>query len=103
MADSGFLLLSLTAGLLAGGIFFGGLWWTVARVASVRSPKLFLLQSFLVRALLVLILLYFTAGEELGRFASFILGFMAARTAIMLRFRQLSPAGGRRDANESYS
>ncbi len=87
------LLVSCSAGLLAGSVFFGGLWWTVVRVATARSPKLLLLESFLVRAAVALLVLYFSAGEDMVGFGGYLLGFLAARTAVMRRLRR-SPQGG---------
>lgn len=48
------LLAALPAGGLLGLIFFGGLWLTVQRIPSSRSPHLLLAVSFLLRLAVIL-------------------------------------------------
>ncbi len=51
------MLLQITAGLggglLIGGLFFGGLWWTVQRLASSPRPALLAAGSLAVRLALL--------------------------------------------------
>lgn len=49
------LLAGLSAGLLTGGCYFGGLWWTVRRLPSARSPRALYLASLVVRMALLLL------------------------------------------------
>ena len=71
--------LSVGAGILAGVVFFGGLWWTVGRVAQVRRAGLFLLASFLVRAAVMLLALYFSCDNDIIRMLCFLIGFTGIR------------------------
>ncbi len=48
------LVLAGVAGLLLGGFFFGGLWWTVRKGASSRRSALWFFGSFALRTSLVL-------------------------------------------------
>ena len=63
MSELPLLLLAVVVGALAGGIFFGGLWYTVSHLPVVSKPKLFFLQSYWLRTALVLLLLYFSNRE----------------------------------------
>lgn len=74
-----FLLLSFAAGILAGTAFFGGLWWTVRRVISVKRVALFLFASFVIRAAVMLIILYFSCGNDIVRIACYMAGFLIIR------------------------
>jgi len=46
------------AGLLLGGIFFGGLWWTVREGVTSRRPALLFIGSFVLRTSIVLAGIY---------------------------------------------
>jgi F1F0 ATPase subunit 2 len=49
MNEVSLLALALSAGLLLGAIFFGGLWWTVRKGASSEQPAFWFLGSLLLR------------------------------------------------------
>lgn len=53
------LLTAFIAGGAIGFLFFGGLWWTVARVPSSGRPHLLLVGSFLLRLTALLAAFYF--------------------------------------------
>lgn len=67
------------AGLLLGAIFFGGLWWTVVRGMSSRSPALWFLGSKLLRTAIVLGGFYLTGRDHWERWLMCLLGFVLAR------------------------
>ncbi len=69
-------------GGLLGGIFFGGLWWTVLRGVSARRPALWFLGSLLVRMGLVLAGFILSAREHWDRFAACLVGFVIARMVV---------------------
>jgi F1F0 ATPase subunit 2 len=83
MNEGTMLLLSLIAGLLLGGIFFGGLWWTLAKGLSAKQPALWFLCSFLLRTAVLLAGSYFVACGHWGRFAVCLVGFSIARFFIL--------------------
>lgn len=58
MVDVGYGLLAVIGGLIAGGIFFGGLWWTVQRIAQSNRPTVLVLGSMVVRLLLAMGVFY---------------------------------------------
>lgn len=79
------LFVSLTAGLLLGIFFFGGLWLTVKKLPVARRPALLALASFLIRTGAVAggfyLLLTYSAGEAWLNIAGLLAGFIAVRLA----------------------
>ena len=67
------------AGLLMGGLYFGGLWFTVNRVAGARNPQLLLGISFLGRSALLLAAFYLLLLPGWEAAAGGMFGFLAAR------------------------
>ena len=84
-----FLVLALVAGLVLGAIFFGGLWWTVRRVLSAKSPALWFLGSMLLRMSIVLAGFYFVGRGDWQRLVICLLGFIIARFIVMRLTRTL--------------
>ena len=77
------LALALVAGLVLGAIFFGGLWWTVRKGISSRSPALWFLGSMLLRMSIVLAGFYFVGHGDWKRLVTCLLGFTIARYMVM--------------------
>ena len=84
------LVLGFLAGAGLGGLYFGGLWLTVARIADARRPRLLLALSALARLAGAVAVFYglLQAGWEV--LAAALVGFLAARQA------WLAAKGGRR-------
>jgi len=74
--------LSLGAGVLLGGIFFGGLWWTVKKVLSSQRPGLWLSGSLLLRTAITLTGFYLIGNGHWERLLVCLIGFVLARTVI---------------------
>ena len=83
MNDFLLLALALVAGLVLGAIFFGGLWWTVRKGISSRSPALWFLGSMLLRMSIVLAGFYFVGHGVWKRLVTCLLGFTIARYMVM--------------------
>ena len=77
------LTLALVAGIALGAIFFGGLWWTVGKGVSSKSPVLWFLTSMLTRMGIVLAGFYFVGRGDWQRLVSCLLGFIIARFIVM--------------------
>ena len=75
------LVAALATGLALGAMFFGGLWWTVARGMSSPRPALWFFGSKLVRTALVLGGFYLVGGGRWERWLVCLLGFVMARLA----------------------
>jgi F1F0 ATPase subunit 2 len=76
--------LSLLAGLLLGAIFFGGLWWTVQRGVSAKTPAVWFLGSLLVRTMVVLGGFYLVSRGDWRRLIACFIGFFVARVVVTL-------------------
>lgn len=86
------LLLACAAGGVLGGIFFGGLWWTLRKVVSSRRPALWMFGSLLLRTGVVLLGFYFLLGGHGGdwmRLLAGLIGFIIARLNVM-RFARVA-------------
>lgn len=51
-------IIAILGGSVAGGIFYGGLWWTVAGVTRANLPAVLLIGSFFVRSVVVMVIFY---------------------------------------------
>ena len=81
------LALAFAAGAVAGGIFFTGLWFTVRRLPRATNPVLLILGSAALRLGVVLPCLVLIAEESWARLGVALLGFLAMRTLLILRWR----------------
>ena len=70
---------ALVAGVLLGGIFFSGLWWTVRQGVSSKRVALLFLGSMLLRTCIVLLGFYVVSGGNWKRLLAVLLGFIIAR------------------------
>ncbi len=82
MSDTLTLALSCLAGAALGGMFFGGLWWAVAKGVASDRPGLWFLGSFLLRTGITLAGFYFVSGKRWDRTAACLAGFVLARAAV---------------------
>ncbi|QCB45418.1 ATP synthase subunit I [Hydrogenophaga sp. PAMC20947] len=76
------VLWPLMAGFVFGGVFFGGLWWTVRHAADFRWPGPSMLASVLLRMATVLGGLYLVGNGEWTRMLLYLLGLLMARLAV---------------------
>jgi F1F0 ATPase subunit 2 len=92
--------LAWLAGLLLGGIFFGGLWWTVRKSVSSQRPALWLLPSLLLRMSITLAGFYFVSDGHWQRWLLCLLGFIMARL-IATRLTRMSGEDQTRSVTET--
>jgi F1F0 ATPase subunit 2 len=76
------LFVALTTGVLLGGIFFGGLWWTVQKGLTSSRPVLWFIVSTLLRTGLALAGFYLISGGDWRRWLACLLGFVIARVLV---------------------
>ncbi len=79
-------LLALLVGLLLGGFFFAGLWWTIQKGLTAKHPALWFLGSILVRTAVVLVGVYLVSDGKWERMLACLVGFVLARFLVM-RYR----------------
>ena len=82
ISDAMMLVLAGIAGVVLGGFFFGGLWWTIRTALSSKRPALWFLGSLLVRTGVVLGGFYVVAGGHWDRLLACLLGFIIARLLV---------------------
>ncbi len=83
MSDPLSMIMAGAAGAALGGVFFGGLWWTVRKGVLSPHPVLWFLGSLLVRMSIVLVGFYFVGGGQWERLLVCLLGFGMARFVVM--------------------
>ncbi len=76
------LVASLTAGILLGALFFGGLWWTARRGLTAANPALWFGLSALARMALVLAVFYYIARAGWPSLLACLCGMLIARLAV---------------------
>lgn len=77
------LTLALFVGLIAGGIFFAGLWFTVRQLAVARSPAALVVTSSMVRLAIVLGAFFLVGRGHIDRMLVCLLGLLLARFIVM--------------------
>jgi F1F0 ATPase subunit 2 len=85
---------AFATGVALGGIFFGGLWWTVGRGLASPEPALWFFGSMLVRMAVILAGFFLVGGENWQRWLVCLLGFVIARFAVQ-RLTRLPRGQGR--------
>ena len=86
------LLFVCFVGFAFGGIFFGGLYWTIRKSMFSERPGFWLLSSSFVRVTLILYGFFLILNSQLGsqpwqQLAVCLLGFVIARSLILRRTR----------------
>jgi F1F0 ATPase subunit 2 len=74
--------LALLVGIALGSFFYGGLWWTVRRLATWRHPALVVGGSMLLRTSVALGGLYVAGRDDWRRLLACLLGCVLARVAV---------------------
>jgi len=87
---------AVALGLGLGAAYFGGLWWTLARLPRWRRPGWVLAASFAVRGPLLLVVLALLARRGVVPLLLALAGFLVARVllAAWLRPTPAASAGG---------
>jgi F1F0 ATPase subunit 2 len=83
MSHAVVLALAFSSGFLLGGLFFGGLWWTVRRGIRSAAAALWFSASSVLRTALVLAGFYVASQGEWQRVLACLLGFISARAAFL--------------------
>ena len=65
--------------MILGGIFFGGLWWTVKRGLQSKNPAKWFFLSLVVRIGITLAGFYFVGRGHAERMVACLVGFILAR------------------------
>lgn len=76
------LWMAWAAGMLLGGLFFGGLWWTVGKCLTSPHPAQWMLASGLIRMSVTLAGFYWVSGGQWQRLIACLVGFLIARLIV---------------------
>jgi F1F0 ATPase subunit 2 len=82
MTESMTLVLAWMAGGLLGGVFFGGLWWTIRRGLTSKRPAAWFLGSLLLRMGVTVIGFYLVGRGDWQRLVGCLVGFVMARLVV---------------------
>ena len=83
MIEIVYMILAFIVGLLLGTIFFGGLWFTVKKLATSKIPALWFLGSFLLRVGITLTGFYYISSGSWQRLLICVAGFITARYSVI--------------------
>jgi F1F0 ATPase subunit 2 len=70
------------AGMVLGGVFFGGLWLTIRHTLSSAALGLWLVASLVLRMAIVLLGFYVVVAGDWRRLMACLIGFVLARSMI---------------------
>ena len=88
MSETLILILAWMAGLLLGGVFFGGLWWTVRRGVVSKQPAMLFMCSFLLRMGITVSGFLLVGRGDWKRLVVCLVGFVMARLVVIWLTRQ---------------
>jgi F1F0 ATPase subunit 2 len=91
MTDVSLLLLALASGIALGTVFFGGLWWTVARGMTARYAPLWFFVSLLLRTGVAMAGFYLVARGSWQRLLVCLVGFVIARLIVTRLTAEAAP------------
>ena len=83
MNETLYLIFTFAAGLVLGILFFGGLWLTVKKAVTSKSPAVLFLGSLLFRVGIAMLGFYYIAAGSLQRILLCMLGFVTARFIVI--------------------
>ncbi len=81
--NSSFFIIIFLGGFALGIFFFGSLWYSVKKALISTKPFLWTFGSFFVRMSITVLTFYFLGAEDWRRFLAVLVGFMAARFAVI--------------------
>lgn len=81
-------------GLLIGAVYFGGLWWTLARLGRWRRPGVAVAVSFALRAAFALALFAGIVRLGLAPLGAAFIGFLVVRIVASQRVARDRASGG---------
>jgi len=79
------IAVSALGGFCLGLFYFGGLWWTVARVQTADRPMMFYLASLILRSSIALVSLFFILQIGVVSVLAALAGMIGARIVLIRR------------------
>ncbi len=87
-----FLFISFLLGAGIGLFHFGGLWWTIRRMAASGKKEYGFLVSFFLRSAISVVLFYLVSGGRWDKILAALAGFLAVRFVMV---RKIGAINGR--------
>lgn len=84
------IILNVSGGLLLGGFFYLGLYWTVKKGVSSKYPGFLFATSFFIRILVVLGGILFLTKGRMGAMVACLMGLLLSRTLVFIIDKTLS-------------
>lgn len=78
-----YMVISFCTGIGLGVFFFGGLWWTVKKMARSKMPAVWLFSSFIIRVGVTLLGIYLVAAGDWQKMILCLIGFVTARFMVI--------------------
>ena len=82
MSEILYITLAFIAGLALGTLFFGGLWVTVRKAVTAKTPAIWFFGSFFLRVGIVMIGFYYISLGGWQQLIISLLGFIVARVVV---------------------
>ena len=86
------MVVGFFGGFVLGLVFFGGLYWTIQQLPTVRHPSLLMAASMLVRMAVLLAGLYFLMAGGIKNLLAAVVGVMLVKVVMIARVRPKRPA-----------
>lgn len=91
------MVVGFFGGVVLGVVFFGGLYWSVNQLPSIKYPGLLMVVSMLVRMAILLTGLYFLMAGEIKNLLAAVAGVMLIKFVMIARVRQKPTAPSERE------
>ena len=91
------MVVGFFGGVVLGLVFFGGLYWSVNKLPTVKYPGLLMAASMLVRMAILLTGLYFLMSGDIKNLLAAVVGVMVIKFVMIARVRQKPPAPSERE------
>lgn len=82
------MIISFLVGILLGIIFFGGLYWSVRKLTTVKYPGLLMAVSVIGRMVILLAGIYLVAGSDFRRMIAVLLGVVAVKFFMIFKVQR---------------
>jgi len=82
------LVLGFFGGVLLGLVFFGGLYWSVQKLPTVKYPAFLMMASLLLRMAVLLTGLYFLMAGDIKNLLAAVAGVMVMKFVMIARVQK---------------
>lgn len=82
------MVVGFFGGVVLGLVFFGGLYWSVQKLSTVKHPGLLMMASLLLRMGVLLTGLYFLMAGEIKNLLAAVAGVMLMKFVMIARVRE---------------